>query len=196
MVFLDRPPLLLRVDSVGSDNHDGALTGVTHLVRRGHRRIGYLGELSAFEPARQRYGGYVDALRRSGIELDESIVRRELQSEEDAKSASLEILAGCEPPTALFSSHNRLTVGAIHVLRMLGREHSIALVGFDDLELFDMLEPAITVIAQNPELIGTIGAEVLFDRMQGDDSPVQHQVVSTTLRERGSGEISPFASSE
>jgi LacI family transcriptional regulator len=189
IVFLDRPPLLLGADSVGSDNHDGAFGGVMHLVQRGHRRIGYLGEVSSFEPARQRHAGYLDALNRSGIQLDESIVRRELHSEEEALAASLEMLTSSNPPTALFASHNRLTVGAIHALRMRGREHTTALVGFDDLELFDMLEPAITVVAQNPEMIGTIGAEVLFNRMHGDETPVQRRVVSTNLIERGSGEI-------
>jgi LacI family transcriptional regulator len=191
IVFLDRPPQLLSADSVVSDNRLGSLTGVVHLAQHGHRRIGYLGETSAFEPARMRYEGYVHALREVGIKIDNDIIRRELHTEEDGRIACRQVLAADNPPTALFAGHNRLTVGAIHALRELGCERSVALVGFDDLELFDVLDPGITVVAQNPLLIGTIGAEILFNRMHGDQSPVQQRVVPTRLVERGSGEISP-----
>jgi len=190
IVFLDRPPQFLSADSVVSDNRDGALTGVTHLVRHGHRRIGYLGEPGLHEPARMRYAGYVDALSRAGLELDNSIVRRDLRSEDDAAAACIEILASDTCPTALFAAHNRLTVGAVRALRSLAKERAIAIVGFDDFELFDILEPALTVVAQDPDTIGNLGAEILFKRMHGDDSPVRQHVVPTRLIERGSGEIS------
>lgn len=189
IVFLDRPPGLLAADHVLSDNLDGAAMGVRHLVRHGHRRIGYLGESSAHAPANLRYDGYVEALRRSRIRLDHALVRRELHGEEDARTACLEILALKDPPTAFFTAHNRLTVGAVHALRMLGLERSVAVVGFDDFELADMLQPAISVVAQDPAEIGRIGAEILFRRMAGDDSPVERHVVPTRLIERGSGEI-------
>lgn len=189
IVFLDRPPLLLSADSVLSDNQEGAFAGVTHLARHGHRRIGYLGESRAHEPARLRYEGYLDALADVGATSDPDIVRRDLHSEEDARLACLEILAAPDPPSALFAAHNRLTVGTVHALRSLGCQRSVALVGFDDFELFDMLEPAVSVISQDPVTIGNLGAELLFRRMHGDDSPVQRHVVPTRLIARGSGEI-------
>jgi LacI family transcriptional regulator len=189
IVFLDRPPGLLAADNVLSDNFDGAAKGVLHLVRHGHRRVGYLGESSAHMPANLRYAGYVEALRRARIRLDTAIVRRELRSQEDALAACLEILAVGDRPTALFAAHNRLTVGAVHALRSLGLERSTAIVGFDDFELADMLQPAISVVAQDPVEIGRLGAEILFRRMGGDDSQVRQHIVATRLVERGSGEI-------
>ena len=189
IVFLDRPPLLLAADSVVSDNQVGAFRAVGHLARFGHRRIGFLGESTAHAPARQRYAGYVEALREIGVREDPDIVRRELGSEDDAAAACLEILSSDDPPTAFFTAHNRLTLGAVQTFYGLGREHTLALVGFDDFPLFDRLRPAITVIAQDPCAMGTLGSNLLFERIRGDNSPISQHVVQTRLIERGSGEI-------
>jgi LacI family transcriptional regulator len=189
LVFLDRSPLFLRADSVVSDNEAGAARGVSHLVERGHRRIAYLGEPSAYEPAQLRYGGYLRALQEVAILLDPGLVRRELRTEEDARAAITEIMTTQNPPSAVFAAHNRLTIGAIHGLHALSLERSIALVGFDDFKLADLLQPAVTVVAQDPAAIGRLGAEILFKRMHGDDSPAEQYIVPTCLIARGSGEI-------
>lgn len=188
-VFLDRPPANLDADCVISDNEEGARRGVSHLAEHGHRRIAFIGEPGTHEPARLRYRGYEQAMRSLGAEVDPALVRRGLQTEEEARRACLELFAAKRPPTALFTAHNRLTLGAIRALRELGLEERVALVGFDDFELFDLLSPAITVVAQDPGLIGTLGAELLFRRIAGDDGPARREVVPVQLIERGSGEI-------
>jgi LacI family transcriptional regulator len=76
-------------------------------------------------------------------------------------------------------------------LRDAGRQHSTALVGFDDVTLADALEPPVTVVAQDPAALGREAAELLFARLDGDDRPTQHIVVPTPLIARGSGEIAP-----
>jgi LacI family transcriptional regulator len=68
-------------------------------------------------------------------------------------------------------------------------QHEIALVGFDDFPLADLLEPAVTVVAQDPRKIGGMAAEVLFRRMDGDRSPSQLHLIPTRLVARGSGEL-------
>jgi len=188
-VFLDRPPTELDADCVISDNQEGAHLGVLHLAEHGHRRIAFIGEPGAHEPARLRYRGYERAMRSLDAEVDPALVRRGLQTEEEARNACLELFAAKRPPTALFTAHNRLTLGAIRALRELGLEERVALVGFDDFELFDLLSPAITVVAQDPGLMGTLGAELLFRRIAGDDGPARREVVPVQLIERGSGEI-------
>jgi len=55
--------------------------------------------------------------------------------------------------------------------------------------LADMLEPAVTVVAQDPRAIGTLAAQLLFLRMDGDIAPTALHVVPTRLIARGSGEI-------
>jgi LacI family transcriptional regulator len=84
-----------------------------------------------------------------------------------------------------------ITIGAFRVLRRLGLHRRVALIGFDDILLADLLEPGITVIAQDPAAIGRTAAEILFRRLDGDRSPSQHLIVLTRMIKRGSGEIAP-----
>src|SRR5262249_12264918 len=68
---------------------------------------------------------------------------------------------------------------------------SLALVGFDDFELADLIVPGVTVVAQDPAEMGRIAAELLFRRLNGDRGPAQQVELATRLVQRGSGEISP-----
>jgi LacI family transcriptional regulator len=190
-VFVDRPPELFAADCVVSDNREGTAAGVAHLLARGHRRIGYCGDLFKITPARLRFEGYRDALLTAGVDLDPALVRHDLHTAGAAESAVLDIFHSGNPPTALFSAQNRVTVGAIRALRQLGLEHSVALVGFDDFELADLLEPGVTVVAQDATAIGRLGAEILFGRIDRNDQPVEQHIIRTRLIERGSGEILP-----
>jgi LacI family transcriptional regulator len=98
------------------------------------------------------------------------------------------------PPTALFSGKNLITFGAVRALQRLGLQHRIALVGFDDFEFADLLDPGVTVIAQRPSQIGRLAAERLFARIEGP-GPWSPEVIDvpTDLIERGSGEIAPLS---
>jgi LacI family transcriptional regulator len=89
----------------------------------------------------------------------------------------------------LFASQNLVTIGVSRALRQLNRQDSVPLVGFDDFPLADLLRPGISVISQNTEQLGRLAAEILFHRLDGDDSPTQTHVVPTELIVRGSGEI-------
>ena len=65
------------------------------------------------------------------------------------------------------------------------------MVGFDDLLLADLLDPPVTVVAQDVQAIGTLAAQILFRRIDGDASPPRAHVIPTRLIPRGSGEITP-----
>ena len=100
-------------------------------------------------------------------------------------------MSSAEPPTALFTAQNLVTSGAIRALRELGLHEKVALLGFDDIPLADLLVPAVSVLAQNPYEIGRLAAERAFARLGGDRSEPQTLVVESVLVERGSGEIRP-----
>ncbi|WP_407342919.1 LacI family DNA-binding transcriptional regulator [Pengzhenrongella phosphoraccumulans] len=189
IVLVDRPAVGIEADSVTVDNIAGAKQATAHLIAHGHRAIAYLGDLAQLITARQRHVGYLRALGAAGIPTGSARAIDDLHSEEAAEAAVRELFASENPPTALFTSQNLVTVGAIRALRALGLEHTIAVVGFDDFQLADLLEPAVTVIAQDPARIGHLAAERLFDRLSGDTSPAEAIVVPTRLITRGSGEI-------
>lgn len=189
MVFVDRPPAFVDADTVTVDNRDGARAAVEHLAAHGHRRIGFLGDLRSIWTAAERYQGYLDGLARSGIPADPRLVRQDLRGIEPAEQAALELLHAPQPPTAFFTGQNLVTIGAIRALRRCGLQHRVALVGFDDFLLADLLEPAVSVIAQDPATLGRTAAELLFQRLDGDHGPSRHIVVPTRLIPRGSGEL-------
>jgi len=191
IVFVDRPPSFFDADTVLTDNAAGVRLGVRHLVACGHRRIGYLGDLHTIATATERCRGFIEEMAAQRIDVDERLVRLDLRGIEKAEAATTELLGSAVPPTALFAGQNMITIGAFRVLRRLDLHRRIALIGFDDFLLADLLEPGITVIAQDPALIGRTSADVLFRRLDGDRSPSEHLIVPTRMITRGSGEILP-----
>jgi LacI family transcriptional regulator len=187
IVFVDRPPVGLLADAVLTDNFQAAVVATKHLLAGGHRRIAHLADELAISTARDRSQGFASAM---GAQPDTSPLQVDgLRSQAEAEAAVRELLALDDPPTALFSSQNLVTVGTLRALHGLGRQHKIALVGFDDLLLADLLDPGVTVVAQDPTRIGTLAAERVFRRLDGDTGPEQTLVVPTRLLVRGSGEI-------
>ena len=191
LVFVDRPPSFIDADAVLTDYAAGVRRGVAHLLQQGHRRIAYLGDLHTIATAAERHRGYVDELAARRIKVDDRIVRLDVRGIEKAEATVTELFSAALPPTAVFTGQNLITIGAFRALRRLGLHRRVALIGFDDILLADLLEPGITVIAQDPAAIGRMAAEVLFRRLDGDRSPSQQHVVLTRMIERGSGEIAP-----
>lgn len=194
VVFVDRPPALMSGDTVVTDNVGGARAAVAHLVRHGHHRIAYLGDLRTIVTASERSAGYRAALDDADLRIDPSIVVQDLRTSEQAEEAVLDLMSRTDPPTALFSGQNLVTIGAVRALRRLGMERSVALVGFDDIPLAELLDPALTLVAQDVVGLGNAAVRLLFERLAGSDAPVQHVVLDPTLAVRGSGEIpGPYA---
>src|SRR4051812_1292927 len=117
LVFVDRPASHLDADSVVSDNLGGSVEAVEHLIARGHRRLAFLGDLLSISTAHDRLQGYTQALLRAGLVHDPELVRTGLRDPEAAAAAVDELLALRDPPTALFTSQNLLTIGGIRALR-------------------------------------------------------------------------------
>jgi LacI family transcriptional regulator len=195
LVFVDRPPRFFDADSVVSDNAGGARAAVSHLIAAGHRRIAFLGDREAIHTAAERLRGYREALAAAGIAHDPALERMELVTSGMAEAATRTLLlASAHPPTALFTGQNLVTIGAIHALRALGRSGDVALVGFDDIPMGDVLQPAVTVVAQDPLASGRRAAELLFERLDGHAGPARTEVIPTQLIPRGSGELAPKTS--
>jgi LacI family transcriptional regulator len=189
VVLVDRLVEHLDTDSVTADNRQGAREAVRHLAAHGHRRIAFLGDSRFIWTARERHAGYREGLSMEGIRYDPDLVRQDFPTIELAEGAALDLLASAHPPTALFTAQNLITLGAVRALRQRELQHRVALIGFDELTLADLLDPATSAIAQDPHTLGRIAAELLFARLAGDRSPSSHVVVPTRLVARGSGEI-------
>lgn len=189
IVFIDRLATFHEADSVVVDNRNGASVAIRHLAAHGHKHIAYLGDAPTKWTAAERYLGYLEGMAMEGLRLDPGIVAQNIGSIEQAEQVTLAMISKPDKPTALFTSQNLITIGAMRALQKLGLQHKIALIGFDDFVLADLLEPRVTVIAQDPAALGKIAAEILFARLDGDHQPSRHEVLPTKLIVRGSGEI-------
>nr|WP_286168377.1 LacI family DNA-binding transcriptional regulator [Phycicoccus sp. SLBN-51] len=189
VVFVDRAPKGVDADSVVVDNRAGALLATSHMLEHGHRRIAYLGDLNRISTAAARRAGYRQAHKNAGVPLDSALEVGDLRGDTGAREAMDRLLDLDDPPTAVFAARNSLAIGAVQSLRARGLAHRVALVGFDDFPLADLLDPPLTVVRQDVRRIGTEVARLLFARIDGDDAPPRHVVIEPVLVVRGSGEI-------
>ncbi|GAA3351027.1 LacI family DNA-binding transcriptional regulator [Amorphoplanes nipponensis] len=186
VVFVDRPAAGFPGDTVLTGNAAGAAEAVRHLIGYGHRHIAYLGDLARIATARRRLRGYLGVVEDAG--LPPTVVGG-LHDTAAAEASTLDLLRRTQPPTALFTAQNLITIGAVRALRRLGLQHAVALVGFDDFPLADLLDPGVTVVAQDPAEMGRAAARALLKRMDGHTAEPREIRIPTTLIPRGSGEI-------
>ena len=187
-VFLDRPPREIEADTVLADDRTGARRATEHLLAHGHSRIALLGDDPGLYTACERVAGYRAAMDAAGVAGGELMrMGNHDAAAAEASGAGLLTLPAGERPTAILAANNRNTVGAVRALA--GARDPIALVGFDDFELADVL--GITVMRSDPALMGLRAAELAFARLDGDDRPPQRVTIRAELVVRGSGEIRP-----
>lgn len=191
IAFVDREPSGIDADTIITDNAKSAAAATAHLIMVGHRRLAYLGDNADIWTASERRAGFLQQLALAGIAVADVPVIEWLHDEESAFAATLALLDSPRPPTALFTSQNLVTIGALRALRSRGAHGRIALFGFDDIPLADMIEPGVSVVAQNPYEMGRLAAERVFARLDGDDSPFRTVIIPSVLIHRGSGDITP-----
>jgi LacI family transcriptional regulator len=179
VVFADRPPVRLAADCVLSDNVEGARQAVEYLAKRGHRRIGFIGNDMNVYTSTCRLRGYEDAHAEAGLPVDESLVVLGPRTEADSAQAMHSLLRLTDPPTALFTQNSLLTLGAWRAIRDAVAQ--VALIGFDDFALAELLDPPVSVVAQDPVELGRQAAQLLFSRLAGEHGDARQVVVPTHL---------------
>lgn len=193
IVLLDLELPDVDVDLVRSDHHGGARIATRHLIAQGHRDIAFIGDDPTIFSAGCRLDGFLDATAEAGITVPTHRIVTGRHSSETWRTIVADHLRAPNPPTAIFTAQNFITVGAAHALHDLGLHRRIAQVGFDDIELADIIDPPITVVPQQPRLLGRRAAEQLFRRIDGDHGAFITDIVESDIIVRGSGEIPPPA---
>ena len=191
VVFVDRPSTGADGDTVVLDNEGGGRMATAHLLAQGHERIAVLVAPSYYTTGR-RLRGYRRAMRDACVRVDERLVVTLREgTPEEAESAMQRLLALPEPPTAVFCTTGFLAEGTI---RAIGPGHrSVAVVGFDDFPLADLLTVPLTVVATDPERLAETATALLLARIGGSTASPSRVVLPVRLITRGSGEIPPPA---
>ncbi|MGH2618814.1 MAG: LacI family DNA-binding transcriptional regulator [Thermomicrobiales bacterium] len=179
-VLIDRSIPGVETDVVQGDSIDGARQLTAHLIARGHRRIAHITEPREVSTARDRLRGYRDALTDAGIPFDpQLVVEAKSATRAGGYDATRALLSRAVAPTAIFAVNNLAAVGAVMAIREQGLEipDDLAVVCFDDIELAAILCPFLTVMAQPAETFGTLGAQLLLDRIAGRTPERRRRVV-------------------
>ena len=163
-VFVLRPPELMRADAVLPDERGAARAAIAHLAALGHKKIGFLGEPAGHRSRTLRLG-YAEAMAATGLAVDPAWLTL------DAARLAYPVV------TAVFCADQKRTRAA---LRTLGPQ-GVAIVGFGDFELSDLVSPPVTVVRYDPVLIGRTAGELLLRRLAGEQAPPRRVEVPVRL---------------
>jgi LacI family transcriptional regulator, galactose operon repressor len=169
-VLLDRTVGGVDADVVLGESVEGAKRLVEHLIGLGHRRIGMIVESEDVSTARDRRRGYEQALEHAGLPVDPALVALSTVDPQGGYAGMQELLKAEPRLTAVFTVNNLVALGAIEAVRAAGLEvpGDVALVCFDDIEYASRLYPFLTVMVQPAETFGTLGIQLLLERIQGN----------------------------
>jgi len=124
----------------------------------------------------RRLQGYRAALADAGLTEDSELVALGATSAPEAAAAAGHLLARRDPITALFSSNARSSIAVVPALQALGRT-DLAVISFGDFPLADALDPALSVVDQDPDSVGQIAATRLFERMDQPTKRFKRKIV-------------------
>ncbi len=169
-VLLNRATRSAEDLAVVVDNHAAAVDVVAHLAALGHRRVGHIAGPQNTTTGVDRREGYRAGVLAYGLANEPGLVVEADAFSEEAGHRALEImLAGPARPTAVFGANDLIAVGMLQLLRQIGAHvpGDLSIVGFNDIPLAGLLEPALTTVRVPQLEMGVAGAHLLIDRLEG-----------------------------
>jgi DNA-binding LacI/PurR family transcriptional regulator len=182
-------PPLVSVDwpcapgySVQFDLESAGYQATRHLLEHGHRRIGLITFALDSENTMPVNSGYRRALREAGVPFDPKMEARVFSFDMTSGAEGVhQLLALDQPPTAIFAIADMLALGAMRAIRAAGLRipDDIALVGFNDIPLAELIEPPLTTVAAPAQEAGRTAMSMLSELIAGKQ-PLRKQVMLPT----------------
>ena len=171
VVFMTREPRGATFDFVSSDSFGGAVAATEFLLKRGHRRIAHLRGPESMRTGQVRFEGYLQALEKQGIPYDPQLVKAVDFTTDATFSAMDAFMQLPDPPTAVFTFKNYITLDAINYLKIRHPEllDKIEFAGFGNLPILHHLDhKPLASIEENSYEMGLEAANILFERIGSD----------------------------
>lgn len=185
-VLIEFPHPLLN--SVEIDDVKGGMIATEFLIKKGHKRIAFLGDTDlpeySIHPVSLRLKGFRQALRAAKLEIPQEFVRLAPYNQEQAQIVAKELLDGPNSPTAIFAATDLQALGVIKAARKLNIKvpEQLAVIGFDDLDMAEYED--LTTVRQHLDESGRIAIEILLSHIADASRPVQHITLPLNLIER------------
>jgi LacI family transcriptional regulator len=177
-----------KMNSVEIDDVLGGRMAVEYLLKKGHRRIAFLGDTDlpefSIHPVSQRLVGFRQALADANIPLPDTFIRLAPYTQEQTRIAAEELLALPEPPTAIFAATDFQALGVLKAARKSNIQvpEQLAVIGFDDLDWAEYAD--LTTIRQHLDESGRLAVETLLAHIADPNRPVQHTHLPLIIIER------------
>ena len=168
--------------SIGCDNKQGGTDLTRHLIDQGWRRIGFVGNASEHYPEfLERYRGYAQALRESGLEADPDLQVDAITTERSGYEAANRLMERKAPFDALFCASDLIAIGAMRALQEKGFAipRDVAIAGFDDIPVASFTNPGLSTVQQDTKTAANLLVETLLALIQGET--VQSTTISAPL---------------
>jgi len=171
MVFVDRIPPWFKGLAVVTNNLEAAYEGTRHLIELGHQRLAIITGRLVLSNGLDRLEGFRKAIQEAHLPIrDEYIQHGDFQLE-SGYQGGLALMGLAEPPTAVFSCNNKMTLGLMRALTECGVScpEQVSVLGFDDFDWAASFRPKLTTIAQPTLEMGRIAMEILLRKIESPD---------------------------
>jgi len=188
VVCVDRGLSGIDVDVVLIDNETGAYHAVDYLAKSGYKRIAHITGLLSIPSSRLREKGYRQALEDNGLPVLDELIRHGDSKLPSGIDLCRELLDLPNPPDAIFTGNNLITLGALEVIhsRNLNIPDDVAIIGFDDMFWASSLNPPLSAVRQPAREIGRRAGELLIQRISDPERSSIQMILNTELMKRSS----------
>ena len=181
-VLIDREIAGATVSSVRCDHFTGVRAAVMDLLDHGHRRVALITGPRNVRPVRERIRGVKEAFADAGLTVDPAHLVLGAFDSTFAEQTTNQLLDSANPPTALVAGGAQVTIGVVKALHQRGLVpgRDLGLVALDELDLLEIIDPPISVVARDPQTMGSEAARLLLDAVAG--KPPEQVVLQTTYQ--------------
>jgi LacI family transcriptional regulator len=185
-VLIEFPHPLLN--SVEIDDVEGGRLATEYLIKKGHRRIAFLGDTDlpeySIHPVNLRLRGFRQAVEVAGIQIPDDFVRLAPYSQEKASQIAKELMDLSDPPTAIFAATDLQALGVVKAARQLKIKipDDLAVIGFDDLDMAEFED--LTTVRQHLDESGRLAIEILLSHIADTTRPIQHVYLPLEIVQR------------
>lgn len=174
--------------AVSTNDREISAEMTRYLASLGHKRIAFIKGHPKHKAVGNRYQGYLDGLKQSGIRFSEDFVASGDNSIGSGEDCALQLLQQRRPPTAIFAANDDMAAGVVRVADRLGIHvpGQLSVVGCDDIALARQVYPALTTINQPLAVMAEQAARTLIESTRGSKRAAGHEIVPATIQIRDS----------
>ena len=185
LVLIDYLPMKGEVTAVLLDNIRGAYEAVTHLIKLGHKNIGFIGGSFNNPNIKERFFGYQQALEEFSLKKNDAFVVTDEPSSvmENGINAIHKLLKQSFMPSAIFVANDAQAIGCIKALKGSGLKvpEDVAVMGFDDVEGGLFIEPQLSTMRVLKEEMGALAVKKIISIIENPSANVDKTLVRVEL---------------